>query len=392
MDINKKLNFYKTQPKKAQNEIPKPLLALKNHFKGQILFPDNAILKIEGAFLPEKMLNQHLNLSLLTKRAQVETINLKSCLFFDLETTGLAGGAGTFAFLIGFAWWDGHKIETKQFFLPDYGRETELFIYLEEWIQKFKYLVSYNGKSYDLPLINNRFLLNKIRPYFNKLIHIDLLHLVRRVWKNSFERCDLQTIEQHLFNIKRVDDIPGALIPQTYFSFIKNGEYKPVINIINHNWQDIVSLIRILDILGKVESAPFTNIEDNNALILLAKLACEQNDSTFFTLSNTQKSYIKGPAFNYWQSLYYKKNKMWKEAVFEWEKLLSAPTYYFFALEELAKYYEHSAKDIKKAATYCDAAFKRFELQEELGYPLFSTELITKFKFRHERLKNKRKV
>ena len=176
MDINKKLSYYKTNTSaKPEPAIPSSLSALKEEFGAEICTVNAPYLKIEQKHsfkFPAKV-----SLNLLSKKIFNNPIHLNQCLFFDLETTGLAGGAGTYPFLQGFGYFHEDGFQVEQFFLPDFGREYYLYEYLQDKLSKFKYLVSFNGKSYDLPLLKNRFILNRIKINWQRFKHIDLLHI-----------------------------------------------------------------------------------------------------------------------------------------------------------------------------------------------------------------------
>ena len=168
MDLSSKLNFYKQQAKKQpeqQSSVTPSLRALQEHFEADILFDPSPILKITKSKTFAEFNHKNISINLISKNEFTEPVPRDKCVFFDLETTGLVGGAGTFAFLIGFAYWKDDKIITEQYFLPDFGREYELFNQLQEWLSNFTYIVSYNGKSFDMPLLSNRFVLNRIKTY-----------------------------------------------------------------------------------------------------------------------------------------------------------------------------------------------------------------------------------
>jgi uncharacterized protein len=391
MDLSKKLSYYKKPALKRETKYSPSLLALKEHYNGEILFDNAPILKIHKKHSFLDFTNDNILLDLISKNEFTKPVSRERCVFFDLETTGLAGGAGTFAFLIGFAYWQEDTLVTDQYFLPDFGREFELFSFLQEWLSGFEYLVSYNGKSYDMPLLKTRFILNRLKPSFIKAQHIDLIHMCRRIWKESLPACDLKSIERLLLNVERSGDIPGALIPQAYFNFINTGVIHDVLRIIEHNRQDIVSLSLFLDKLDHVSSSPGSLPLDAKAVAHLAKTAFQANNPFYFEMveaSSLLKSKITAD-YKYWKSLFLKQSGELDAANVIWQEIVTSPKYCLFSLEESAKYYEHKQKNPRAAYKLIEEAFKRLDLQGELGYTLFDAHWKTRFEKRRERLLKK---
>jgi len=392
MDLSEKLAFY-SQNKKFQDntdEVLSPSVkALKDHFEAEVLFAHSPILKISKSSPFVDYTNKNISINLISKNEFTSPVPRDKCLFFDLETTGLSGGAGTFAFLIGFAYWEGTNLKTEQYFLPDFGREYELFNLLQNWLTSFDYIVSYNGKSYDMPLLSNRFVLNRVDPGFKKMQHVDIIHMCRRVWKKSLPSCSLKSIETLLLKITRTGDIPGEFIPQAYFNFINTGIIHDVIRMVDHNLQDIISLALIFDKLHAI-SNDFSDLPiDSNALSCLAKIAYETNNHDFY-LYFEQKQIVDYPdAFKYWKSLFLKRNNDYKNAHILWQDLLTSTEYYFFSVEEIAKYYEHKKHDITAAKEIVESAFRRFSLEEELEIQAFEPSIKNRFIKRYHRLQQK---
>ncbi len=185
--------------------------------------------------------------SLLSGDSALEQFNLQEALFFDTETTGLAGGAGTCAFLIGTGFFVGSDFRTVQFFLPDFESEHAFLTEFADLVtdpaeRRFRYLVSFNGKTFDVPLIENRFILQRLESPCATLKHLDLLHPCRSLWKSRVRDCSLQSLERSLMGYARVGDIPSALIPSTYFSFLHWGQFGGLREIIDHNREDVLSM------------------------------------------------------------------------------------------------------------------------------------------------------
>jgi uncharacterized protein YprB with RNaseH-like and TPR domain len=181
-------------------------------------------------------------------------------LFVDLETTGIAGGAGTYAFLVGCAWFAGGSFRIRQFFLSSFTAERALLGAVSDLAASAGTVVSYNGKSFDLPLIETRFALHRLEAPFGNVPHIDMLHPARRMWRvadtsgrhvaNDLgdirqdvpSTCRLSTLEQHLCGYVREGDVAGFEIPARYFRYVHAGDPRPLVAVLEHNRLDLLSL------------------------------------------------------------------------------------------------------------------------------------------------------
>jgi uncharacterized protein len=162
--------------------------------------------------------------------------------FLDTETTGLAGGTGTYAFLAGVGSIEPGGFRLRQFFMRDYGEEPSMLHRLGEYLQRFDVLVTYNGKSYDQPLLETRFRMVRARHPFERMEHLDLLHGARRLWKLRLESCRLVELENRILGVEREGDLPGELIPYVYFEFLRTQRAFRLVPIFHHNAIDILSL------------------------------------------------------------------------------------------------------------------------------------------------------
>jgi len=163
-------------------------------------------------------------------------------LFLDLETTGLSGGAGTHAFLVGCGWFDVNgAFVTRQFLLTRYADERELLAAVTEEIATVGALVSFNGKSFDAPVLETRYSFHRLEWIGASLPHIDVLHPARRFW-GMRESCSLTVLESEILGARRVDDVPGFEIPGRYFQFVRSGDARPLVDVLEHNRLDLLSL------------------------------------------------------------------------------------------------------------------------------------------------------
>ncbi len=168
-------------------------------------------------------------------------------LCFDTETTGLAGGSGTRAFMIGAADWIGGELRVRQLYLTTMSGEGAMLATFARWLQPDTVLVSYNGRSYDAPLLAVRYRLQRLGNPLRDCAHVDLLHPVRRVYRGRWENCRLATIERNVLHIVREDDLPGSEAPAAWRAFLRDGRSTELMRVLEHNRQDVVTLARLLE-------------------------------------------------------------------------------------------------------------------------------------------------
>ena len=170
--------------------------------------------------------------------------DLRRPLFLDTETTGLSGGTGTVAFLVGLAWREPDGLTLVQYFLCDFNQESALLWAVGQCVRDAGVLVSYNGRSFDWPLLQTRLVLQ--RTVWPSPPHLDLLSLARRIFKPRLPDCALQTIEQAVLDLHRADDLPGTLIPSRYFAWLRGGDPRGLEPVFTHNRQDVLSMALLL--------------------------------------------------------------------------------------------------------------------------------------------------
>lgn len=316
--------------------------------------------------------------------------------YLDTETTGLAGGAGTFAFLVGLGYWRradaGEEFVVEQFFMRDYDEEPALLAALDERIQEqqFEGLVTYNGRCFDIPLLITRFISNRRRDRLARLPHLDLLYPVRQLWKLKHGDCSLGNIEKQVLGVRREGDIPGEEIPRTYFQFVRGGDSRRLLPIFSHNVTDILSLTALTGkVLEQVAAATPEQL-DPVEVYSLGRMHLRQGalEQASLFLQKSDRDLL--PAQIYLRSqkelaLAYKRKGDWERAVGIWMQTIESydagiaaneerPD--LFAFEELAKYYEHRAKDYGRAIEMVGRALEQLravvwpELEQGLEHRL----------------------
>ena len=179
-------------------------------------------------------------------------------LFLDTETTGLSHGAGTVAFLVGTGRIDGKGIRVHQYLMRDYDEETFVLKRVLSDLDKCSVLVTYNGRSFDMPLLQSRCIMNRISHDFSTIPHADILYTARRVFKLRLRDCRLSALEETVFHAPRADDLPGSEVPQRYFDYLQKHDFSLLEDILAHNAQDIASLARLTFLLAGLHSDPLT--------------------------------------------------------------------------------------------------------------------------------------
>lgn len=200
-----------------------------------------------GLYLREERINDdaiptHFNGSFDRK----ELLPASNLLFFDTETTGLAGGTGTRAFMIGAADWNAGTLRIRQLTIANMAAETAMLDTFRTWLPPETILVSYNGKCYDAPLLATRYRLARRPNPLAGLLHVDLLYPSRRRWRGTYENCRLATIEHRVLRVVREDDLPGSQAPAAWLSYLRGSSAENLRRVLTHNRQDVLSMSQLL--------------------------------------------------------------------------------------------------------------------------------------------------
>ena len=285
--------------------------------------------------------------------ARLAEVAIEELLFLDTETTGLSGGAGTCAFLVGAGFFSGDSFHVHQFFMRDFNEEKAMLSHFREMIPKARALVTFNGKAFDAPLLEGRFILQRRKASLSALPHLDLLFPSRKLWKGIFEDCRLVTLEEKVLGSPRHDDIDGSLIPQCYFDYLHSGETSMIGRIFTHNRHDIIALAALAAKIGLMLENPLN--ENGQGLVRLGRLHSERGDKAAGRLclekaigAELEQSDRTLAAKEL--SLHYRREGRYAESAEILEKLIHGggcgDTSIFI---ELAKHYEHREKDCRKA-------------------------------------------
>ncbi|HSB05502.1 MAG TPA: ribonuclease H-like domain-containing protein, partial [Thermodesulfobacteriota bacterium] len=183
---------------------------------------------------------------LLSRDERLKDLDLQKTLFLDTETTGLTGGTGTFVFMVGLGFFCEGGFVIHQIFMRDYSEEKACLFLLNQFLESFQVLVTFNGRHYDIPLLETRFILSRINSRIREMPNFDLLFPSRKIWKGAYENCRLVTLESKLLGLGREDDVPSEWIPQLYFEYIQTGDAREIHRVFYHNQMDILTMVALM--------------------------------------------------------------------------------------------------------------------------------------------------
>ncbi len=304
------------------------------------------------------------NLDTICQVFSINKPDVERMLFIDTETTGLSGGTGTVAFLVGIGYFRNDQFHIHQLFMRDYSEECFLLQKLGEIFRQYEVLVTFNGKSFDIPLLDSRFIMQRLREYQKDFYHMDLLHLSRRIWKLRLDSCSLKSLEHHILHVERGKDIPGAEIPGRYFAFLECGDMAMIEDILMHNQYDILSLVFLLGEIVHHYANPL-ECKYSQDLYSLGRIY-EKAGQTSRAIECYQKADELGMGGKAKSSLslLYKKNHSLKKATEIWREMIETGQGGTMPYVELAKYLEHHVKDMRSALEH---TYKAIEYLRRMG-------------------------
>src|ERR1700740_3350368 len=311
-------------------------------------------------------------LKLLSPEAPDEIADPDRWLFLDTETTGLAGGSGMYAFLVGVAWWEDGGLEIEQFFLREQSEERALLFALRERIAGRPILVSFNGKSFDWPLLETRYRMSRKISVPTPRAHLDFLHPARNLWRLRLGSVRLSELERHVLGWNRGCDVMSELIPSLYFDFLRGGPPEPLLPIFYHNQMDLRGLAglsaRVLSVLADAEN----QCTDAFELFGISRI-CERRGESARARVLFQRS-IEGElpveterAARRSLAIMAKRDGDFARASELWESMLGNSREGLEAYEQLAIYYERHAREPHEAASITKDALAELRRANRTG-------------------------
>jgi uncharacterized protein YprB with RNaseH-like and TPR domain len=317
-------------------------------------------------------------------------------LFLDTETTGLAGGSGTYAFLVGIAWWEAGGLEIEQFFLREYSEEPALLFAVRERIAERPVLVTFNGKSFDWPLLETRYRMSRKISVPTPRAHLDFLHPARNLWRLRLGSVRLSELERHVLGLDRGADLHSGLIPKIYFDYLRGGPPEPLIPVLNHNQMDLRGLAalssRVLSLLADAENLGQDGLElfgvsricEKRGESARARKLYEQSISSILPTETDRAARRSLAKLAKREGDFDLACELWKDAV-------GNSRHGYEAYEQLAIYYEHKARDPEQAQLIVRQALNELRRAIQVGdiAPGPYREIIARFDRRMERLERR---
>ena len=295
-------------------------------------------------------------------------VDPRGLVFLDTETTGLSGGTGTYAFLVGVARIDGARLRVTQLFMRDLDEEAALVAALTPLVTGATGIVTYNGGGFDVPLLETRFILQR-RRWPAAIPHIDLMRASRRVWGGALEDCRLSTLEARVLREARAQDVPGSAIPSLYFEFLRRRRAEPLREVLAHNRHDVLALVGLLGWLGRAVAggALALTADEQAGLGRLweptdVERACAYYDAALAAGLDGDAAHAVRLRLARWE----KRRARWATACALWEAATTARAFDPQPWEELAKFHEHRVRDL---ATARDVVTRALDLAGAAGAP-----------------------
>jgi uncharacterized protein len=355
-----------------------------NRFHGDIRIEDCELQDADGL----RLLDPSLDLCRAGLSAP-PTLAGPRTIFLDLETTGLSGGAGTIAFLVGCGYFDLGAFQVRQFLLASYAAERALLAAVAEFFEDADLIVTYNGKTFDLPVMETRWVFHRMQPPLDGVPHFDMLHPARRLWRNRgrSERrvaapfrpglpddgdgaddacCRLSTLERLLFDVRRVGDVPGLEIPGRFFTFVRTGDPRPLEPVLEHNRLDLVSLAAVTARAARLAQDGHEACRDSREALALGRVyeragSSDRAEACYRRAASTESRDVRAEAL-YRLGLRYRRDRRYEEAAEVWRTVLAwtaqprgrrpLEALRQFAAEALAIHLEHRRRDLPAARTH----------------------------------------
>lgn len=328
-----------------------------------------------GRQLLGAVLEAPLDLLSAVARAEHPVEDARRLLFLDAETTGLAGGTGTYAFLVGAAWLEDDRLVLAQHFMRDFDDEPALLAALRPLLERASGLVTFNGSTFDLPLLETRFIMTR-RCWPATLPHLDLLRPARRVWNACLADCRLATLEREVVGVVREDDIAGGLIPALYFDFLRSRRAAPLGRVLAHNRDDILTLVGLLGWFGRALTAQddLTAGELSGLGRLWEPVDVDRALECYRAALAAGLSGAPAQVVRLHLARWEKRFARWDAACLLWEEAARDVGFDPRPWEELAKFHEHRRRDFLTARSLVQGAL---DLAEAAGASLRTVDAFT---------------
>jgi uncharacterized protein len=318
----------------------------------------------------------------LSKHMQAALSDPEKWLFLDTETTGLSGGTGTYAFLVGLAWWDAGGLQVEQLFLRDFAEEHSILHEVASRLAERPVLVTFNGKTFDWPLLENRFTMTRAIAVPRLAAHLDLVHPARALWRLRLGSVRLVDLERHVLDPVRLgwhrdDDIASSVIPRQYFDFLRGGPVEPLVAILRHNQMDLRGLAALFGkIDARLAAQPGDPEIDGLDLFGLSRFLQRKGDADRAHSACEQALDLGLPVEFRGQArhelaLLAKRRGQHTQAASLWQELVADEGRGILACEQLAIHYERRLKDFGRALEFAELAMgKLLDAQRDSRNPL----------------------
>lgn len=356
-----------TEVKQSEPKVDDPFSPVKGPFLvKEFIYPAQSV------FGPTRLQEWHQvmpqQLAVIFSDPECQRLCPSNLLFFDTETTGLAGGTGTIPFLLGFGYFEGDNFIVKAFILNDLYREGDLLEAVDQFLaeKNFSAAVTFNGKSFDFPLMEARYILQRRRFPLLSIPHLDFLFPARTLWKNTYESRKLSFLGDMLLSLSRDEDIDPSTIPSLYFNYLRRNSYALIEKVVEHNALDILGLAALL-LLSTHYLQDISFTRDEGEIFGIAYLYEKYGDldkaHELYTLVKESgiKNDVKAGAIRR-LSVIMKKKKLFQEAIGFWEILSENSDKY--AARELSVHFEHREKNFHKALEYVRQGLNASDLTE----------------------------
>ena len=343
----------------------------------------------------------------LSRRTRAALTDPEKWLFLDTETTGLAGGTGTYAFLVGLAWWDAGGLQVEQFFMRDFSEEHSLLHELSRRLAERPVLVTFNGKSFDWPLLESRFTMTRSITVPKLATHLDLLHPARALWKLRLGSVRLVELERHVLDAPRLgwrrdDDVSSALIPQFYFDYLRGGPMEPLAGVVRHNQMDLRGLAALFGKINALLSEPGA-AEETESLDLfgLSRFLQRRGEPDRAHSACSQALEIGLPAeflpkARRELALMAKRRGEHDRAAEIWHEIVADLQDGIYACEQLAIHFERHAKNLSRAAEFAQLGLAKLRCQRSASRDSYlaarSTQREQQFLHRIARLQHQMQI